>query len=130
MKTPLDAFADKHAPNKQGIYLEIESIGNRYRLTFTDGNSLELPSLKACEKIIDHFQKRAQFGNRPFTLYDCNTKTEWNDFRIYTDYLKACHDRIKGIALIRKHRMCGRKYYPRKVKKIDSKVLRPYERTW
>jgi|TARA_R100001530_G_scaffold47170_2_gene35469 hypothetical protein len=130
MRTEIDKYIEGNKTNLPPIRLEIESSDNGYNLTLPTGAIMELPSLKLCEKIIDIFKNKTQYRNQTFILYDYDTKTEYSDFRIFTEYLEACHEAIRFKASVRKHRLGNRKYFPRKVKKVDPKVLRPYERTW
>ncbi len=131
MVTEIDSYTDDNCKKLQPIRIEIERLDDKkYLLMLPTGKEITLPTFKMVEETIEFFQKKAQFRNQAFILLDRNTKTEWNDFRIFTEYLEACHERIRFKASVRKHRLGNRKYFPRKVKKIDSKVLRPYERTW
>ena len=130
MRTEIDAYIDEQEEKLPPIYMEIEKVASKYHLLLPMGVEIDLNTFKECEQVIKGFQKRAQFRNQGFILLDRNTKIEYKDFRIFTKYIEACHEQQKFQASVRKHRLGNRKYFPRKVKKIDPKLTKPYERTW
>ena len=130
MITEIDRYIDKNEEKLPPIKMEIERIGGKYYLLLPMGVEIDLNNFKECEQVIAGFQKRAQFRNQGFRLLDRNTKIEYKDYRIFTEYIEACHEQQKFQASVRKHRLGNRKYFPRKVKKIDPKLTKPYERTW
>ena len=59
--TPVDSYISANAPMREQCILKVERTIHTWLVTFPDGDDIELPTLRACEKIIWAFHKKAQF---------------------------------------------------------------------
>tara|TARA_R100001480_G_scaffold38224_1_gene51046 strand:- start:362 stop:697 length:336 start_codon:yes stop_codon:yes gene_type:complete len=53
-----------------------------------------LPSLKVCLLIIEPFYRKCQFRNQAFELYDRNTRTLFQDYRVFTEYVEMADGEV------------------------------------
>ena len=54
----------------------------------------ELESLKACIFLIKPFYTKAQFRNQVFELYDRNTRTLFQDYRVFTEWVEKADGEV------------------------------------
>jgi len=131
------SYKDK---DKSPIKMEIEKIVDKWNLTLPSGRVMKgLNSLKDCSVLIVEKYQYAQFKNKPFYLYDHNTKCEFRDYRVFTEYLemedgeivdmtdKAEERRNQIIKDAKKLRASKTKRVHSKVKKIDARI---FDRTY
>ena len=118
------------------IHFEIENTPDGWNLTFPSGvENNNLPSLKVCLLIIKPFYRKCQFRNQCFELYDRNTKTLFQDYRVYTEWAekadgeivnmgkKAEKDSKKLIKEVRRNRLSNTDKVQKNVKKIDTRIF-------
>jgi len=118
------------------IHFEIENTPDGWNLTFPSGvENNNLPSLKVCLLIIEPFYRKCQFRNQAFELYDRNTKTLFQDYRVYTEWAekadgeivnmgkKAEKDSKKLIKEVRRNRLSNTDKVQKNVKKIDTRIF-------
>ena len=131
------SYKDK---DKSPIKMEIEKVVDKWNLTLPSGRVMKgLNSLKDCSVLIVEKYQYAQFKNKPFYLYDHNTKCEFRDYRVFTEYLemedgeivdmtdKAEERRNQIIKDAKKLRASKTKRVHSKVKKIDARI---FDRTY
>ena len=135
------SYKDK---DKSPIKMEIEKIVNKWNITLPSGLVMKgLDSLKDCSDLIVEKYQMAQRKNRPFILYDHNTKCEFRDYRVITQYLvmedgeivdmtdksvkEAEKRRNQTIKDMKKLRASKTKRVQSKVKKIDARI---FDRTY
>ena len=58
------------------------------------GWNLTLPLKKACLFLIEPFYTKAQFRNQAFELYDRNTRTLFQDYRVFTEYAEMADGEV------------------------------------
>ena len=122
------------------IHFEIENTPDGWNLTFPSGvENNNLPSLKVCLLIIKPFYRKCQFRNQSFELYDRNTKTLFQDYRVYTEWAekadgeivnmgkKAEKDSKKLIKEVKRNRLSNTDKVQKNVKKIDTRI---FDRTY
>ena len=118
------------------IHFEIENTPDGWNLTFPSGvENNNLPSLKVCLLIIEPFYRKCQFRNQAFELYDRNTKTLFQDYRVYTEWAekadgeivnmgkKAEKDSKKLIKEVKRNRLSNTDKVQKNVKKIDTRIF-------
>ena len=135
------SYKDK---DKSPIKMEIEKIVDKWNLTLPSGRVMKgLNSLKDCSVLIVEKYQMAQRKGRPFILKDHNTKSEFLDYRVLTQYLvmedgeivdmtdksekEAEKRRNQTIKDMKKLRDSKTKRVQRNVKKIDTKI---FDRTY
>ena len=124
---PIDSYISANAPRREQCIIKIERTLNTWLFTFPDGDDIELPTLKACEKIIWAFHKKAQFRDIDFILIDVNTGTIYTDHRKFTEYITACQERQRLTEANRKTRAIMKAVRINKTRKIDTRI---FERTY
>ena len=74
---------------------EIEKTSNGWNLIYPSGiENNGLPSLKVCLLIIEPFYRKCQFRNQAFELYDRNTRTLFQDYRVFTEYVEKADGEV------------------------------------
>ena len=124
---PIDSYISANAPKKEQCIIKVERTIHTWLITFPDGDDIELPTLKACEKIIWAFHKKAQFRDIDFILIDVNTGTIYTDHRKFTEYITACQERQRLTEANRKTRAITKAVRITKTSKID---MRLYDRNY
>jgi|TARA_R110000868_G_scaffold89111_2_gene248201 hypothetical protein len=124
---PIDSYISANAPKKEQCIIKVERTIHTWLITFPDGDDIELPTLKACEKIIWAFHKKAQFRDIDFILIDVNTGTIYTDHRKFTEYITACQERQRLTEANRKTRAIMKAVRITKTSKID---MRLYDRNY
>jgi hypothetical protein len=124
---PIDSYISANAPKKEQCIIKVERTIHTWLITFPDGDDIELPTLKACEKIIWAFHKKAQFRDIDFILIDVNTGTIYTDHRKFTEYITACQERQRLTEANRKTRAIMKAVRINKTRKIDTRI---FERTY
>ena len=127
INNPIDSYISANAPKKQQCIIKVERTIHTWLITFPDGDDIELPTLKACEKIIWAFHKKAQFRDIDFILIDVNTGTIYTDHRKFTEYITACQERQRLTEANRKTRAIMKAVRITKTSKID---MRLYDRNY
>ena len=121
---------------------EIEKTIKGWDLTFPmeDGEKKptiirELESLKACIFMIRPSYQKCQFRNQSFELYDHNTNTLFQDYRVFTEWVEKADGQIvdqtpkiekaqkKMEKKIKNSRMPRNNKVQSKVKKIDQRIF-------
>tara|TARA_R100000742_G_C4238216_1_gene58421 strand:- start:242 stop:700 length:459 start_codon:yes stop_codon:yes gene_type:complete len=88
----------------------------------------DLPALKVCLDIINPHYTKAQFRNQSVEIYDANTKTLYQDYRVYTEWaMQAEQDQKSMVKNIKRTRRNQTKKVQTKVKQIDSRI---FDRTY
>jgi len=146
-RSKLQQFLSYKDKDKSPIKMEIEKIVDKWNLTLPSGRVMKgLDSFKDCSVLIVEKYQIAQRKDRPFILKDHNTKSEFRDYRVLTQYLvkvengeivdmtkKAAEEsgkrRIRQgiIEHTKKQRAFNTKRVQRNVKKIDTKI---FDRTY
>jgi hypothetical protein len=124
---PIDSYISANAPKREQCIIKVERTIHTWLITFPDGDDIELPTLKACEKIIWAFHKKAQFRDIDFILIDVNTGTIYTDHRKFTEYITACQERQRLTEANRKTRAIMKAVRINKTRKIDTRI---FERTY
>ena len=124
---PIDSYISANAPKREQCIIKVERTIHTWLITFPDGDDIELPTLKACEKIIWAFHKKAQFRDVDFILIDVNTGTTYTDHRKFTEYITACQERQRLTEANRKTRAIMKAVRINKTRKIDTRI---FERTY
>lgn len=124
---PIDSYIAANAPKKEQCIIKVERTIHTWLITFPDGDDIELPTLKACEKIIWAFHKKAQFRDIDFILIDVNTGTIYTDHRKFTEYITACQERQRLTEANRKTRAIMKAVRITKTRKIDTRI---FDRTY
>jgi len=124
---PIDSYISANAPKKEQCIIKVERTIHTWLITFPDGDDIELPTLKACEKIIWAFHKKAQFRDIDFILIDVNTGTIYTDHRKFTEYITACQERQRLTEANRKTRAIMKAVRITKTRKIDTRI---FDRTY
>ena len=127
INNPIDSYISANAPKKEQCIIKVERTIHTWLITFPDGDDIELPTLKACEKIIWAFHKKAQFRDIDFILIDVNTGTIYTDHRKFTEYITACQERQRLTEANRKTRAIMKAVRITKTSKID---MRLYDRNY
>tara|TARA_R110000765_G_scaffold123140_1_gene219951 strand:- start:376 stop:768 length:393 start_codon:yes stop_codon:yes gene_type:complete len=125
--TPVDSYISANAPRREQCIIKIERTLNTWLFTFPDGDDMELPTLRACEKIIWAFHKKSQFRDVDFILIDVNTGTTYTDHRKFTEYITACQERQRMTQVNRRLRATMQSARIAKTRKIDTRV---YDRNY
>jgi len=125
--TPVDSYISANAPMREQCILKVERTIHTWLVTFPDGDDIELPTLRACEKIIWAFHKKAQFRDVDFILVDVNTGTIYTDHRKFTEYITACQERQRLTEVNRKLRATMKSARITKTRKVD---MRLYDRNY
>ena len=120
---PIDSYISANAPKKEQCIIKVERTIHTWLITFPDGDDIELPTLKACEKIIWAFHKKAQFRDIDFILIDVNTGTIYTDHRKFTEYITACQERQRLTEANRKTRAIMKAVRITKTRKIDTRIF-------
>ena len=77
------------------MHWEIEKTSNGWNLIYPSGiENNGLPSLKVCLLIIEPFYRKCQFRNQAFELYDRNTRTLFQDYRVFTEYVEKADGEV------------------------------------
>lgn len=77
------------------MHWEIEKTSNGWNLIYPSGiENNGLPSLKVCLLIIEPFYRKCQFRNQAFELYDRNTRTLFQDYRVFTEYAEMADGEV------------------------------------
>ena len=77
------------------MHWEIEKTSNGWNLIYPSGiENNGLPSLKVCLLIIEPFYRKCQFRNQAFELYDRNTRTLFQDYRVFTEYVEMADGEV------------------------------------
>ena len=83
------------------MHLEIEKTIKGWNLTLPlkkgekkPTTISELESLKACLFLMKPFYTKAQFRNQVFELYDRNTRTLFQDYRVFTEYAEMADGEV------------------------------------
>ena len=115
---------------------EIEKTSNGWNLIYPSGiENNGLPSLKVCLLIIEPFYRKCQFRNQAFELYDRNTRTLFQDYRVFTEYVEKADgevvEQIKKTEEVRENmvkklkssRMPRNGKVQKSVPKIDTRIF-------
>ena len=115
---------------------EIEKTSNGWNLIYPSGiENNGLPSLKVCLLIIEPFYRKCQFRNQAFELYDRNTRTLFQDYRVFTEYVEKADgevvEQIKKTEEVRENmvkklkssRMPRNGKVQKNVPKIDTRIF-------
>ena len=74
---------------------EICKTPDGWNLTFPSGNETNnLPSLSVCLLIIKPHYQKCQFRNQSFELYDHNTNTLFQDYRVFTEWVEKADGEV------------------------------------
>ena len=77
------------------MHWEIEKTSNGWNLIYPSGfENNGLPSLKVCFLIMEPFYRKCQFRNQAFELYDRNTRTLFQDYRVFTEYVEMADGEV------------------------------------
>ena len=125
--TPIDDYLSRNIKSKEKIVVSLERTPPAWEFTFPDGAIIELPNLKSCEKLIWHYHRIAQFRDIDYTLIDKNTGTKYSDYRKFTDYIEACHERQRLTKENRRVRATLKLVRRKKPPKIDTRI---YDRNY
>ena len=125
--TPIDDYLSRNIKSKEKIVVSLERTPSAWEFTFPDGAIIELPNLKSCEKLIWHYHRIAQFRDIDYTLIDKNTGTKYSDYRKFTDYIEACHERQRLTKENRRVRATLKLVRRKKPPKIDTRI---YDRNY
>tara|TARA_Y100000004_G_C8602823_1_gene281297 strand:- start:34 stop:492 length:459 start_codon:yes stop_codon:yes gene_type:complete len=88
----------------------------------------DLPALKVCLDIINPHYTKAQFRNQSVEIYDANTKTLYQDYRVYTEWAtQAEQDQKSMVKNIKRTRRNQTKKVQTKVTQIDTRI---FDRTY
>ena len=121
--TPIDDYLSRNIKSKEKIVVSLERTPSAWEFTFPDGAIIELPNLKSCEKLIWHYHRIAQFRDIDYTLIDKNTGTKYSDYRKFTDYIEACHERQRLTKENRRVRATLKLVRRKKPPKIDTRIF-------
>ena len=121
--TPIDDYLSRNIKSKEKIVVSLERTPSAWEFTFPDGAIIELPNLKSCEKLIWHYHRIAQFRDIDYTLIDKNTGTKYSDYRKFTDYIEACHERQRLTKENRRVRAKLSLVRRKKPRKIDTRIF-------
>ena len=115
---------------------EIWKTLDGWNLTFPSGNETKgLPSLSVCLLVIKPHYQKCQFRNQSFELYDHNTNTLFQDYRVFTEWVEKADGQIvdqtpkiekaqkKMEKKIKNSRMPRNNKVQSKVKKIDQRIF-------
>ena len=118
------------------MHWEIEKTSNGWNLIYPSGiENNGLPSLKVCLLIIEPFYRKCQFRNQAFELYDRNTRTLFQDYRVFTEYVEKADgevvEQIKKTEEVRENmvkklkssRMPRNGKVQKSVPKIDTRIF-------
>ena len=118
------------------MHWEIEKTSNGWNLIYPSGiENNGLPSLKVCLLIIEPFYRKCQFRNQAFELYDRNTRTLFQDYRVFTEYVEMADgevvEQIKKTEEVRENmvkklkssRMPRNGKVQKSVPKIDTRIF-------
>ena len=107
-----------------------------WNLTFPSGDETKgLPSLSICLLAIKPHYQRCQFRNQSFELYDHNTNTLFQDYRVFTEWVEKADGEVvdqtpkiekaqqKMEKKIKNSRMPRNNKVQSKVKKIDQRIF-------
>ena len=107
-----------------------------WNLTFPSGDETKgLPSLSICLSVIKPHYQKCQFRNQSFELYDHNTNTLFQDYRVFTEWVEKADGEIvdqtpkiedaqeKMGKKIKNNRMPRNNKVQSKVKKIDQRIF-------
>tara|TARA_R100000458_G_C8227721_1_gene210283 strand:+ start:315 stop:806 length:492 start_codon:yes stop_codon:yes gene_type:complete len=107
-----------------------------WNLTFPSGDETKgLPSLSICLLVIKPHYQRCQFRNQSFELYDHNTNTLFQDYRVFTEWVEKADGEVvdqtpkiekaqqKMEKKIKNSRMPRSNKVQSKVKKIDQRIF-------
>ena len=107
-----------------------------WNLTFPSGNETKgLPSLSVCLLVIKPHYQKCQFRNQSFELYDHNTNTLFQDYRVFTEWVEKADGEVvdqtpkieqaqqKMEKKIKNSRMPRNNKVQSKVKKIDQRIF-------
>tara|TARA_R100000700_G_scaffold6218_1_gene9818 strand:+ start:17944 stop:18435 length:492 start_codon:yes stop_codon:yes gene_type:complete len=119
---------------------EICKTPDGWNLTFPSGNETNnLPSLDVCLLIIKPHYQKCQFRNQSFELYDHNTNTLFQDYRVFTEWVEKADGEVvdqtpkieeaqeKMEKKIKNSRIPRNNKVQSKVKKIDQRI---FDRTY
>ena len=119
---------------------EICKTPDGWNLTFPSGNETNnLPSLSVCLLIIKPHYQKCQFRNQSFELYDHNTNTLFQDYRVFTEWVEKADGEVvdqtpkieeaqeKMEKKIKNSRIPRNNKVQSKVKKIDQRI---FDRTY
>ena len=118
------------------MHWEIEKTSNGWNLIYPSGfENNGLPSLKVCFLIMEPFYRKCQFRNQAFELYDRNTRTLFQDYRVFTEYVEKADgevvEQIKKTEEVRENmvkklkssRMPRNGKVQKNVPKIDTRIF-------
>ena len=122
------------------LRFEIEKTSKGWNLIFPSGDETNnLPSLSVCLLIIKPHYQKCQFRNQSFELYDHNTNTLFQDYRVFTEWVEKADGEIidqtqkiedaqeKMGKKIKNSRIPRNNKIQSKVKKIDARI---FDRTY
>jgi len=122
------------------LRFEIEKTSKGWNLIFPSGDETNnLPSLSVCLLIIKPHYQKCQFRNQSFELYDHNTNTLFQDYRVFTEWVEKADGEIidqtqkiedaqeKMGKKIKNSRIPRNNKIQSKVKKIDVRI---FDRTY
>jgi hypothetical protein len=122
------------------LRFEIEKTSKGWNLIFPSGDETNnLPSLSVCLLIIKPHYQKCQFRNQSFELYDHNTNTLFQDYRVFTEWVEKADGEIidqtqkiedaqeKMGKKIKNSRIPRDNKIQSKVKKIDARI---FDRTY
>jgi hypothetical protein len=118
------------------LRFEIEKTSKGWNLIFPSGDETNnLPSLSVCLLIIKPHYQKCQFRNQSFELYDHNTNTLFQDYRVFTEWVEKADGEIidqtqkiedaqeKMGKKIKNSRIPRNNKIQSKVKKIDVRIF-------
>jgi len=107
-----------------------------WNLTFPSGDETKgLPSLSVCLLVIKPHYRQCQFRNQSFELYDHNTNTLFQDYRVFTEWVEKADGEVvdqtpkieeaqeKMEKKIKNSRIPRNNKVQSKVKKIDQRIF-------
>ena len=90
-----DLIKSTRSKGLKPMHWEIEKTSNGWNLIYPSGiENNGLPSLKVCLLIIEPFYRKCQFRNQAFELYDRNTRTLFQDYRVFTEYVEKADGEV------------------------------------
>ena len=90
-----DLIKSTRSKGLKPMHWEIEKTSNGWNLIYPSGiENNGLPSLKVCLLIIEPFYRKCQFRNQAFELYDRNTRTLFQDYRVFTEYVEMADGEV------------------------------------
>ncbi len=131
-----DLIKSTRSKGLKPMHWEIEKTSNGWNLIYPSGiENNGLPSLKVCLLIIEPFYRKCQFRNQAFELYDRNTRTLFQDYRVFTEYVEKADgevvEQIKKTEEVRENmvkklkssRMPRNGKVQKSVPKIDTRIF-------